>query len=672
MNMRRLLLLLMMMMIGTGGAPAAERLLLHGVDTAATAHELGVAPGASRSYAVEISSDDQLRFLAVELWYKPRDAAPTPDPILMVAKDQTPVAFYSSLMSTAGGADTDGQLATNATFCDSTGFMLTSARHFVSVPAAQLEAGWWFVTVTNVPVWSSGMLDFHLELRLTDAPPCQASCSGHGTCRPSVQCATPQGQSGDRSASPYGHSATSRHGLLLAPQSICSGSCACEEGWGGVDCGTVIAPIMPHADGTDTPRVVPLSTPTIVKVSVPLGNDPAAITGAADTGGWRYYSITVDGNDRGAATTVSPGFSTAPMDDTTTTWPVSRLTGFISAELQLPTVAASPAENGGNHAAEPLEGCQALLYFKHEDDGFTRLPSHYDFQQYSDPVAYYGGLARFHVDLALRKGRYIVGVYTTPASETAHGSAEGTTCPPAELTVSACPSGNALECSYYAMGSSSAQARLFVVMLTAAALPVLCCLPALLCHVFGWLTGSEADDDANGQQQYQRLDVPRPGLTSAEIAAHTIPIVFNEPLPPLLTGEHCSICIGEFEEGEGLRQLKCSHFFHAECIDEWLGKTDACPLCKSSAVQGFGRPRSIGPAGTSVGVGVADGGGPRLMYEANVSEEAAAETTRLLDGMGPHDIVNSEGEAEPEPEPEPEPYPGLASTERNPMHVPQM
>ena len=654
--MRRLLLVEALLMFGRGAAPAVERVQLHGVNAVATVHELGVAPGASHSYAVEIVSDDELQFLAVELWYKkPRDA-PTPDPMLMVAKDRAPVAFYSTLMSTAGEVETGGQLETNATFCDTTGFMLTSARQFVGVPAAQLEAGWWFVTVTNVPVWSSGMLDFHLELRLTDAPPCQASCSGHGTCRPNVQCATPQ--SGDSSASPYGHSATSRHGLLLAPQSVCTGRCACEEGWGGVDCATVVAPIMPLADETDTPRVVPLSTPTIVKVNVPLGNDPAAITGAADTGGWRYYSVTVD---RGAVTTLSPRFSTAPMDDTTTSWPGFPLAGFISAELQLPTDESSP-EHGGSYAAKSIEGCQALLYFKHEDDGFTRLPSHYDFQQYSDPLAYYGGLARFHVDLALRTGRYIVGVYTTPASETAQGAgtgSAGTTCPPAVLTVSACPSGNALECSYYAMGSSSAQARLFIVMLIAAALPVLCCLPTLVCHALGWLTGSETDDP-NDQQQYQRLDVPRPGLTSAEIAAHTIPIVFNEPLPPRLLGEHCSICIGEFEEGEGLRQLKCSHFFHAECIDEWLGKKDTCPLCKSSAVHGPGRPRSAGPAGISVGVAVAAGEGPgQTMDEATVSEEM-----RLLDGMDSH--VDSEGEAEPEPEPEQ----ALASTERNPMHVP--
>jgi hypothetical protein len=445
---------------------------------------------------------------------------------------------------------------------------------------------------------------------------------------------------------------------------------------------------MPYAEGTKTPTTVPLSTPTIVKADVPRGNDPAALAAVAATGGWRYYTVTVAGNGQGggAVTTVSPGFSSAQVDETATSWPVSRgLSGFISAELQLPAVAGPPAPpppslgggwssstaEEGNNAAVSTEGCQALLYFKHEDDGFTRLPSHYDFQQYSDPVAYYGGLARFHVDLALRKGRYVVGVYTTPASEiTQDVSADSgmeAICPPAELTVSACPSGNALECRYYAMGSASAQARLFVVMLIAAALPILCCLPAMLCHVLGWLTGADDNNDGqNGQQQYQRLDMPRPGLTAAEIVAHTIPIVFDEPLPRQLQNEHCSICIAEFEEGEGLRQLKCSHFFHADCIDEWLSKVDACPLCKSSAVHGPGRPHgaAVGAAASGAQMDLEAGS-----MEAHVSEEAAAETSRLLDGMDPSVESAGESELELELEPEPEPEPELAAIESNPMHV---
>lgn len=44
----------------------------------------------------------------------------------------------------------------------------------------------------------------------------------------------------------------------------------------------------------------------------------------------------------------------------------------------------------------------------------------------------------------------------------------------------------------------------------------------------------------------------------------------------------CSICLGEFEEGEWLKKLpKCSHEFHISCIDTWFVSHSNCPLCRS-------------------------------------------------------------------------------------------
>jgi len=42
----------------------------------------------------------------------------------------------------------------------------------------------------------------------------------------------------------------------------------------------------------------------------------------------------------------------------------------------------------------------------------------------------------------------------------------------------------------------------------------------------------------------------------------------------------CAICMADFETGEDLRSLYCSHFYHKECIDKWLGVATACPVCK--------------------------------------------------------------------------------------------
>ncbi|CAN6280340.1 unnamed protein product [Urochloa humidicola] len=43
----------------------------------------------------------------------------------------------------------------------------------------------------------------------------------------------------------------------------------------------------------------------------------------------------------------------------------------------------------------------------------------------------------------------------------------------------------------------------------------------------------------------------------------------------------CSVCLGEFRDGESLRLLpKCSHTFHLPCIDTWLKSHSNCPLCR--------------------------------------------------------------------------------------------
>ncbi|KAL9327347.1 hypothetical protein ACSQ67_007992 [Phaseolus vulgaris] len=45
----------------------------------------------------------------------------------------------------------------------------------------------------------------------------------------------------------------------------------------------------------------------------------------------------------------------------------------------------------------------------------------------------------------------------------------------------------------------------------------------------------------------------------------------------------CSVCLSEFEDDESVRLLpKCSHVFHAPCIDTWLKSHSSCPLCRAA------------------------------------------------------------------------------------------
>nr|GME00498.1 putative RING-H2 finger protein ATL21A [Ipomoea batatas] len=57
---------------------------------------------------------------------------------------------------------------------------------------------------------------------------------------------------------------------------------------------------------------------------------------------------------------------------------------------------------------------------------------------------------------------------------------------------------------------------------------------------------------------------------------------------PKPNGNTCPICLSEYQSEEILRSIPdCNHYFHANCIDEWLGLNATCPLCRKS-------PESLG------------------------------------------------------------------------------
>ncbi|KAL6870682.1 hypothetical protein ACP4OV_014530 [Aristida adscensionis] len=44
----------------------------------------------------------------------------------------------------------------------------------------------------------------------------------------------------------------------------------------------------------------------------------------------------------------------------------------------------------------------------------------------------------------------------------------------------------------------------------------------------------------------------------------------------------CVICVEDFEDGEEVSVMPCSstHRFHGDCIAQWLGRSNVCPLCR--------------------------------------------------------------------------------------------
>lgn len=46
-----------------------------------------------------------------------------------------------------------------------------------------------------------------------------------------------------------------------------------------------------------------------------------------------------------------------------------------------------------------------------------------------------------------------------------------------------------------------------------------------------------------------------------------------------LACEQCAVCLEQYSMGQELKQLPCSHFFHTDCIEQWLSTVSMnCPL----------------------------------------------------------------------------------------------
>jgi len=53
-------------------------------------------------------------------------------------------------------------------------------------------------------------------------------------------------------------------------------------------------------------------------------------------------------------------------------------------------------------------------------------------------------------------------------------------------------------------------------------------------------------------------------------------------------GGECNVCLLAYEAGDRVRTLPCDHRFHVDCVDQWLGRSKACPVCKHDVVDGRG------------------------------------------------------------------------------------
>lgn len=53
---------------------------------------------------------------------------------------------------------------------------------------------------------------------------------------------------------------------------------------------------------------------------------------------------------------------------------------------------------------------------------------------------------------------------------------------------------------------------------------------------------------------------------------------------PAVHMEVCTICLEVPGAGEPLTTLPCCHWYHRDCIREWLAHSTLCPLCKATVL----------------------------------------------------------------------------------------
>jgi hypothetical protein len=108
---------------------------------------------------------------------------------------------------------------------------------------------------------------------------------------------------------------------------------------------------------------------------------------------------------------------------------------------------------------------------------------------------------------------------------------------------------------------------------------------------------SEADrhtalnEESKVEDQRKNEDLTPNPLAEIDPDAERIP----QPGRPLPT-ESCAICLEFLEDDDDVRELRCRHYFHQPCIDEWLTtRRGQCPLCKRDCVDSEPRRRSNDP-----------------------------------------------------------------------------
>jgi hypothetical protein len=100
-------------------------------------------------------------------------------------------------------------------------------------------------------------------------------------------------------------------------------------------------------------------------------------------------------------------------------------------------------------------------------------------------------------------------------------------------------------------------------------------------------SSSNSNLDSSLKVEHQEVDENNSKITKQPqtIESQTL---YPPPILPILptdksTDLTCACCISDYEPQEVIRELPCLHWFHQDCIDEWLKAKPSCPICTHDA-----------------------------------------------------------------------------------------
>ncbi|KAL4592750.1 hypothetical protein LXL04_005754 [Taraxacum kok-saghyz] len=115
--------------------------------------------------------------------------------------------------------------------------------------------------------------------------------------------------------------------------------------------------------------------------------------------------------------------------------------------------------------------------------------------------------------------------------------------------------------------------------------PALVCIIGLVCCASSKVQGHTNNHNHNINLSSVAVDsepAARTGLDGPTIESY-VKTMLGESCRLPDDYSTCVICLSDYKPKESLRTIpKCNHYFHSECIDEWLTMNETCPVCRNT------------------------------------------------------------------------------------------